>query len=758
MKTIKLITVLVLLLLTQANAKAQKWESKQAPLMTKFAKDVDPDNVLPEYPRPQMAREKWMNLNGLWQYQPGTWVNEPYPQGKLDKTILVPFAVESALSGVMERHERLWYRRTFTIPADWKDQRVLLNFGAVDYESEVFINDKSVGTHQGGYDPFSFDITDYLTQGEQTITVKVYDPTTQKGFPRGKQAMNSEGIMYTSTTGIWQTVWLEPVAQTRIENFRITPDIDKSVLKLQVFARGRRANDVQYTAQVKENGKVIATMKGDPMEEIFIPIKNQKLWSPDSPFLYDLTITMSDGTQIVDKVDGYFGMRKISVEQDGKFKKMFLNNKFEFQLGPLDQGFWPDGIYTAPTDEALKYDLEMTKAFGFNMVRKHIKVEPYRWYYWADKLGLMVWQDMPSPNSYTGNTPPIEKEAYQKELIRLVETHWKIPSIIMWVVFNEGQAQHNTKDYCALVKGLDPSRLVNQASGGGHEGVGDVMDIHSYPPPACPTSNYQTLACGEYGGIGYIVPGHTWKVGPTYIMMDNKEKLMNLYDDYATMLAGFKTNEGLSAAVYTEITDVEVELNGLMTYDRLIKADVKRFYASTRKAIDQTIYTYEILPTSKDKARQWQYTTTKPAEGWMQKEFKATSWKTGEGGFGTTFTPGSVVRTEWNSSDIWIRQDFKLGDLSLINLDNLVLMMHHDEECEVYINGVEASKVDGAVSGYVTIQVSAAAKKALIKNGQNNIAIHCHQTVGGQYIDCGLSISSINKPIAEKTINKLMVK
>lgn len=756
MKTFKLIT-LVALLLTQLNLSAQTWQPKQAPLMTRFAKDVNPENVLPEYPRPQMAREKWMNLNGLWQFQPGTWENEPYPSGKLSRTILVPFAVESALSGVMEAHERLWYRKTFTIPADWKGQHILLNFGAVDYESEVFINDKSVGKHQGGYDPFSFDITRFLTDGEQTITVKVYDPTTKKGFPRGKQALNPEGIMYTSTTGIWQTVWMEPVAETRIENFKITPDIDKSVLKLQVATRGRLADKSEYTAQVKENGQVIATMKGLPMEELLIPIKNQKLWSPDSPFLYDLTITLSDGSQVVDKVDGYFGMRKISVEQDGKFKKMYLNNKFEFQLGPLDQGFWPDGIYTAPTDAALKYDLEMTKAYGFNMVRKHIKVEPYRWYYWADKLGLMVWQDMPSANSYTANTPPVEKEAYRSELVRMIETHWNIPSIVMWVVFNEGQAQHDTKELCAMVKGLDQSRLVNQASGGGLEGVGDVMDIHSYPPPACPQSSYQTLACGEYGGIGLIVPGHTWKVGPTYIMMDDKEKYMKLYDDYSTMLAGFKTMEGLSAAVYTEITDVEIELNGLMTYDRLPKADVKRFYESTRKAIDQSVYTYEILPTSQNKARQWQYTMSKPAEGWMQKEFNATSWKTGEGGFGTAFTPGSVVKTEWSSSDIWIRQEFKLGDLSAINLDDLILRIHHDEDCEVYINGVEAAKMEGAVAGYVNMAISAAAKKALIKNGKNTIAIHCHQTVGGQYIDCGLSVGSINKPISEKTIQKVMV-
>jgi len=754
MKPFKLIA-LFLLLVTQFQVKAQKWEPKQAPLMTRFAKDVDPNNVLPEYPRPQMAREKWMNLNGLWQYQPGTWANEPYPQGKLAKNILVPFAVESALSGVMEHHERLWYRRTFSVPADWKGQRVLLNFGAVDYECEVFINDKSVGKHQGGYDPFSFDITDFLTNGEQTITVKVYDPTVSAGFPRGKQTLNPEGIMYTSISGIWQTVWLEPVSQTRIANFKITPDIDKSVLKLTVFAQGEKERDCEYTAQVKDGNQVVATVKGKSLYEIAIPIKNQKLWSPDSPFLYDLTITMSDGNKIVDQVDGYFGMRKISVEFDGKFKRMYLNNKFLFQMGPLDQGFWPDGLYTAPTDAALKYDLEMTKAFGFNMVRKHIKVEPYRWYYWADKLGLMIWQDMPSPNSYTANTPPVEKEAFRKELVRLVETHWNIPSIVMWVIFNEEQAQHDTKEYCAMVKGLDPGRLVNQASGGRHEGVGDILDYHSYPPPACPSSPYQATACGEYGGIGYIVPGHIWKVGPTYIMLDDKEKYMKLYDDFSTMLAGYKTTGGLSAAVYTEITDVEVELNGLMTYDRIPKADVKRFYASNRKAIEDNIYFQEIYPSSEVKAHNWQYTISTPAKDWMKKEFDASSWKTREAGFGTASTPGAVVRTEWNTSDIWLRQEIKLGDLSAINLNDLLLNIHHDDECEVYINGVEAAVITGATTSYVNFEISAAAKKALVSNGKNTLAIHCKQHGGGQFIDCGLSIKSINKPLSDKVLNKL---
>lgn len=445
------------------NANAQQWTPKQAPLMTKFAKDVDPEHVLPEYPRPQMVREKWKNLNGLWQFQPGTWQNEPYPKGKLARNILVPFAVESALSGVQEVHERIWYRREFSLPADWKGQRILLHFGAVDYEATVYINDRPVGKHEGGYDPFTFDITDHLTSGKtQTVTVKVWDPTTREGFPRGKQALNQEGIMYTSVTGIWQTVWLEPVPEKRIVDFEMVPDIDQAELNLSVEATGGRF--LTYTATVKDGDRVVATVESDPMKPTAIAIENQKLWSPDNPFLYDMTITLKDGDEVVDVVDTYFGMRKISVEQEGEFQRLYLNNAFVFQMGPLDQGYWPDGLYTAPTDEALRYDLEKTKELGFNMTRKHIKVEPQRWYYWADKLGLLVWQDMPSPNSYTFATPEPDKEAFTRELMRMVETHKNAPSIVMWVIFNESQAQHDTERYAALVKGMDPSRVVDRKS------------------------------------------------------------------------------------------------------------------------------------------------------------------------------------------------------------------------------------------------------------------------------------------------------
>jgi len=730
---------------------AQKWEPKQAVLMTKYARDVNPDKVLPEYPRPQLVRSKWLNLNGLWQFQPGNSAAEAVPSGNLSRTILVPFPVESALSGVKEHHDRLWYRKKFKVPANWNGKHVLLHFGAVDYESEVYINGKSLGIHQGGYDPFSFDITPYIKgTGEQVITVRVFDPTDAGGFPRGKQTLKPQGIMYTSVTGIWQTVWLEPVAKTSIDNIKIIPDIDQSVVKLTVNTTGMAAG-TSISVKVKDGARVIKTVSAKANQEVSVPVAGARLWSPDSPFLYNLDVTLVKGSTTLDAVSSYFGMRKISVENEDGYKKLFLNNKFLFEIGPLDQGFWPDGGYTAPTDEALKYDLEMIKKFGFNMVRKHIKVEPYRWYYWADKLGLMVWQDMPSPNSYTEHTPPVDTAAFKSQLTKLVKTHWNSPSIVMWVVFNEGQAQHNTPQLVGMVKQLDPSRLVNQASGGGHFGVGDVLDIHSYPPPAVPNkSATQALACGEYGGIGYIIPGHIWKSGPTYIMMNNVNDYTNLYDEFTNDLAIFRTNNGLSAAVYTEITDVEVELNGLLTYDRaVIKGPVEKIRASNMNAVNKKIFLTEILPTSQKEARTWKYTLDKPdSTKWFIAGFNDAAWKSGLAGFGTEGTPGAVNRTTWNTHNIWLRQEFTLGDLSKIDMNNLKLYIHHDDECEVYINGVKAAAIGGATSGYAVVAINEAGRKALVSNGKNTLAIHCHQGGGGQYIDAGLSLMSFDHPVS----------
>ncbi|BCM88434.1 beta-galactosidase BoGH2A [Abditibacteriota bacterium] len=400
------------------------WGLKRASLMTKWAAHVNPKAPLPEYPRPQLVRSQWMNLNGIWQFQPGT-PGEATPTGRnLSREILVPFPVDSALSGVMGRHDRLWYRRNFTVPKKWRGQQLKINFGAVDYESEVIVNGQSVGTHTGGYEPFSYDITPYLKgDGPQELIVRVFDSTDNGGQPRGKQSLNPKGIMYTPTTGIWQTVWLEPVAKTSIDSLHMVPDIDAGVVKMLVAAPNAGAN-VTATVHIKEGARVVQTIRIRPNVDVAIPVENTKLWSPESPFLYDVDVTLTDRRKAVDRVSSYFGMHKVSMGMADGFNRLLLNNKFTFQMGVLDQGFWPDGLYTAPTDEALASDVKTMKELGFNMVRKHIKVEPARWYYYCDKLGLLVWQDMPSENSYinvTGDvskSPPLDKQAFKNNWFR----------------------------------------------------------------------------------------------------------------------------------------------------------------------------------------------------------------------------------------------------------------------------------------------------------------------------------------------------
>jgi len=731
--------------LSSALAFGQSWSMKQATIMSPFAATVDTSNVLGEYPRPQMVREKWMNLNGIWQFQPGTSLTETLPDGKLSSKILVPFPVESAISGVMTHYDKLWYRRTFTVPQDWAGKRVLLHFDAVDYQTEVFVNGTSLGIHKGGYDPFVYDVTSYLTgTGPQDLTVRVYDPTDDGGQPRGKQTLNPQGIMYTCSSGIWQSVWLEPVAQTYISKIKLVPNIDKSILTLNTTLSGATTN-MSVSVVVKDGDKVVSTLDGAVNTNLVIPVSNAKLWSPDSPFLYDISILLKNNGVVIDSLGSYFGMRKMSMAKVGDYQKMMLNNKFLFQIGPLDQGFWPDGLYTAPTDEALKFDILKMKEFGFNMVRKHIKVERARWYYWCDKLGLMVWQDMPSPNSYTAVTPAVDKVAFFNEMKKMVENHWNSPSIIMWVIFNESQAQHDTKFNVKTVMNMDSTRLVNQASGGSWEGVGHVLDVHQYPAPGCPTSTTQTLACGEYGGIGLKVTNHIWNPDNLfgYMWVNNGSELASKYNEFQESLMLFKSNRGLSAAVYTEITDVEMELNGLVTYDRKVtKADASLIYQSNYMAIHQNQFLTSILPSADIAPQTWQYTFNTPASTWYTKTFNDAAWLSGFSGFGTANTPGGIITTTWDTNDIWMRKKFQLGTISSEYMDSIKLYIHHDEGCEVYINNVLTATLTGYTGAYVTVDLSQAVKNALIIGGENTIAIHCHQTTGGQYIDAGLILKT----------------
>ena len=730
----------VLSVLSQGDVMAG--QVKKAPLMTRWAKQVDPKKPLPEYPRPQLVRAEWLNLNGVWEYQPGL-ANDTAPIGKtLSGQIVVPFPVESALSGVMEHHDRLWYRRQFTVPPKWNGKQLMLNFGAVDYEAEIFVNGKSVGVHTGGYVPFSYDITPYLNgTGPQELIVRVFDPTDLGGQPRGKQTLHPGGIMYTPTSGIWQTVWLEPVAQASIRDLHIVPDIDAGRVHITVNAPAA-TTAMRAVVTVKAAGRVVQTLTGNCNTELSLPIKDAQLWSPDSPFLYDVEVTLIDGKTEQDRVKSYFGMRKISLAQVGGFQKMMLNNKFVFEIGPLDQGFWPDGIYTPPSEAALKADIQSMKTLGFNMVRKHIKVEPARWYYWTDKMGLLVWQDMPSANSYTDHPQPIDKPVYEKQLNDIITTHWNAPSIIMWVIFNEGQGRHDTAKLVDIAKTLDPSRLVDRDSGSGYEkneDVGDVEDIHSYPPPAFPpVSATRALVCGEYGGIGYLVKGRTWRTtGGGYTNVTSANDLEERYGEYADMLKSFRDLHGLSAAVYTQITDVETELNGLLTYDRVFKCDPNQIARANR--FEYPVPTYqEIIPTSEKSGQAWKYTFSTPTASWMGKTFDDTMWQSGMGGFGTDVPTSPRIGTSWTTADIWIRRTFNPGSLTAEQIGQLVIRDYHDEDIEVYINGVRAYAAGGYIASYEYKPLTPEARKALIPNGENTLAVHCHQTTGGQYIDVGI--------------------
>lgn len=750
-------------------AMAGEWKPAEGPLATRWAKDVSPDNAHAEYPRPQMCRQDWLNLNGLWEY--AILAKDVDCPDSFDGQILVPFPVESALSGVMKPvgpENRLWYRRTFEIPGKWSGKNVLLHFGAVDWEATVWVNGKEMGTHRGGYDPFSFDITDALKDsGRQEIVLSVWDPTDAGSQPRGKQVRKPNGIWYTAVTGMWQTVWLEPVPKTYISRLILEPDIDTATLKLQVEIGGDVSQADKYDINATLAGKPPQPLRpgqrltgqahGRIGEKLEIIIQDPKLWSPDSPFLYDLQVALGKeesrtesktskaltvSYEAVDRVTSYFGMRKISLGKDeAGVTRLLLNNKPLFQYGPLDQGFWPDGIYAAPTDEALRYDIEVLKKLGCNMMRKHVKIEPARFYYWCDKLGLLVWQDMPSGNNKSGE----DKKQFELELSRLVESHYNSPSIVMWVPFNEGWGQHDTPRIVDRIREWDTTRLVNQASGWKDEGVGDVQDIHSYPGPAAPPVEEKRAAVlGEFGGLGLPIKGHTWQDEKNwgYRTYTTREELT---DAYVALLSNLRSliGGGLSAAVYTQTTDVEIEVNGLMTYDRaIIKMDAERAAAANRRLYLPPPVIKTIVPASREQEQAWRYTISEPANNWQQRDFDDSGWQKGQAGFGSKGTPGSVVRTEWNTPNIWLRRDFVL---KTDKFEQLYLDIHHDEDAEVYINGVLAAKLQGYTTNYVQAPIIEEARKAL-KMGENCLAVHCRQTAGGQYIDVGI-VDVVDQPI-----------
>jgi hypothetical protein len=727
--------------------RSQEWKPAKGPLLTRWAKDVRPDKVHPEYPRPQLVREDWRNLNGLWQYDEAKAGDKP-PLGKeLTGRILVPFPVESALSGVMKPIRRLWYRRTFTVPKEWAGRRVLLHFGAVNWESTVWVNGKQLAPHKGGYDSFSIDITDSLRKdGEQELIVGVHNPVDAGTQPRGKQVLEPKGIYYTPSTGIWQTVWLEPVARQSITGLTIVPDVKRGRVSFTVHTHGQAKGRKNALWQVRASGKPRLTWMSETGTAHHVAIPEPKLWSPESPFLYELRVSLlaeeKPGAKPIDTVSSYFALREVTLGQDKGVIRLFLNGKPYFQVGPLDQGFWPDGLYTAPTDDALKYDVEMTKKLGYNLIRKHVKVEPARWYYHCDRLGVLVWQDMPSGDkSVKPGEGEIKRGAesarqFERELARMIDGLRNHPCIVMWVPFNEGWGQYDTKRIVEKVRKLDPSRLVDNASGWNDMKCGDVHDIHVYPGPGCPPPE-KDRACvlGEFGGLGLKVDGHTWtKETWGYQGTRDREDLTRKYERLLQGVYRLREKPGLSAAVYTQTTDVETEANGLLTYDRaVLKVDLKRVAAANRGDFSRVPKLVTVVPSSRKTAQPWRYTLENPGKGWFRPDFDASAWKEGKGGFGTKGTPGAVIGTEWKTKDIWLRRDFTLEKVP----QRLLLWLHHDEDAEVYLNGVLAARVKRYTTDYEDVPIEPAAYKAL-KPGKNVLAVHCHQTTGGQYIDVGL--------------------
>ncbi|MBB6271765.1 beta-galactosidase/beta-glucuronidase [Pedobacter cryoconitis] len=583
---------MLLILGYSANAQQTKWTLIKDRIVSPWAEKVNPAAPLPEYPRPQLVRNNnWKNLNGLWEY--AIIPKHEQEPAKYQGNILVPFAVESALSGVgktVGKDSVLWYKNTITVPASANDKDVLLHFGAVDWQAEIFVNGKSAGKHEGGFDPFSLNITSFLKKGnKQEIKVRVWDPTDQGPQPRGKQVRKPESIWYTPVTGIWQTVWLETVPKSYILSTKQTPDIDAHRISVSAAVQNNQPGD-QLKISILDGNTVVAEEKIAVNATAEISVKNEKLWSPEHPFLYNLKITLLRNGKPVDEIKSYFAMRKISMGPDSKgIQRMLLNNKFVFQYGPLDQGWWPDGLYTAPTEEAMVYDIDELKKMGFNMIRKHIKVEPARYYNYCDKIGMLLWQDMPSGDLGNGweNNPGILDRAtdqnrtaesegyYRKEWEVIMNSLHNFPSIVVWVPFNEAWGQFKTVEITEWTMKKDPSRIVNSASGGNFYTTGHIVDLHNYPHPAMPRPDLfgqkQILVLGEFGGLGLPVDGHTWqqKNNWGYQSFKNAGDLFSKYASFTKRIEEL-IPLGLSAAVYTQTTDVEGEINGFMTYDRKV--------------------------------------------------------------------------------------------------------------------------------------------------------------------------------------------
>lgn len=697
-----------------------------------------------EYPRPQMARDNWTNLNGKWEFAIASKEETAWPGKQSD--ILVPFPPQSMISGVtkfVSSDQAVWYRREFDRPEFAKaGQDILLHFEAIDYEATVWVNGKEVARHKGGYDPFTIVLKDIQDQDNE-ILVRAWDGANETDQPGGKQVFQPNGIWYTNISGIWQTVWLEPVPQDRISDIHFATDMHGNVNALI----DSTLPGAEFELKVFDEGNLVAESRNLLSKEgqMSLKIKKPKLWSPESPHLYDVEIRMFVNGDQVDMVTSYFGLRTLEKRRDQWGERFYLNAEPIFMFGPLDQGWWPDGLYTPPSDDAMRYDLEFTKQAGFNTVRKHVKIENSRWYRHCDELGLLVWQDMPNGHKYfpgwnTDHTqwnakadasrPAASISQFRQELTNMVDRLSFFPCIAAWVPFNEAWSQFQTKETVALLKELDPTRLVNPASGGNFVHTGDIFDIHVYPGPGISDPKEgMILVLGEYGGLGLPVEGHLWQKQDNwgYRTFDSAEALEDKYADLVQSLYLLK-GKGLSAAIYTQTTDVEIEVNGLLTYDRKVSKIASDRLAKINSLVyEPPLKLTPILPSADEKPQVWEYTFEKPGDDWYAKD---TQWKTGKGGFGTQGTPNAVIGTVWNGSNVWIKAEFQMSSAK----GTFWLKIHHDEDATVYLNGKEVCRLEEYSKDYTYVKLPT----DVLQTGLNRIAISCQQSTGGQYIDAGI--------------------
>ena len=757
------IVFILVLLLQYSFIQAQNWAPVPGQIMTNWANNVTPENVWKEYPRPQMVRTDWLNLNGLWDFE----ITERDTNKiaiNYARKILVPFCVESALSGIKETitgKQQMIYRRFFSIPSHWNQKHLILHFEAVDYEAKVWVDGKYVGIHKGGYDHFQFDIAGFLNKDEKhEIKLVVWDPTNEGSQPIGKQALPAirNRTKYTATSGIWQTVWLEPTNEVAIESIKIIPNIDNGTISLQTKVVGA-TQGARIKIQAFDQGKEIASSIAAIGEPVSLQLNQPKLWSPTNPFLYDFKLSLINDGKVVDEVSSYFGMRKISMGRDQEgYMRILLNNEIIYQLGPLDQGYWPDGILTPASDQALRYDIAYLKKIGANMDRMHMKVQPERWYYHCDQLGILVWQDMVSPTKFIDTKSNLNPSDFELEHNITVDQLYNHPSIIQWVLFNESWGQYDTERLTAALKAKDPTRLVINASGWHDKKVGDIRDFHDYtihPAVALVNKNDdRAMVLGEAGGIDLLIPGHLWTPdlkGGTKIKTDwsidfkkgivkSSDELIEKYKILLDDLFQLK-KYGLNAVVYTQISDVEDEISGWMTYDRKVsKLPDTTFAALHQQFFKPTITGKYILPLSMNTAQQWNYSFTAPSNDWI-KNTTIADFKLGEAPFGIESNNVHKVNTTWNTSSLFLNKEFTLSSVP----SKLSLIACNTGITDVYINGAYVMQFNNFLKNDPEIKISETllSDKAmkLLKLGVNQLSLKFNFSSAGKpvyYYDFGI--------------------